>query len=146
MLITQAFQWVAPFSGWFLLIAPVVAVLAFIISYQVQKRRKVKKDPNSLTVLEGIGVIGIAVSLLGPLFFWAMGSPTHTGLLERDFANQFNINYVSYDYFDGQRVLTGKDPEGKYVICTWENTKSKDTYKVTCDNGKDNWKGPDSAK
>lgn len=145
MLITQAFQWVAPFSGWVLVILPVLAVVFWILyNWYGKKTGKIERD-------DYLGVFGVPAALLTglsvfvPLIWGLMGIPTHGWILKADVEEQYNISYVDNYWSPGESgshaEIRGKDADGKFVICKIEDTRSEDTYKLVCDNGKDNWKG-----
>lgn len=145
MLITQGFGFIAPFNAWLFLIPLVIIVIGFaLMSYEGNLRKKMGKPlkADQLGITGGVAMVCIVALVPILMFFFALGSGTHVGTIEKDFEEQFSITHADYTYIDDKKAITGKDSEGRYVICNWSDTKSSDTFAVTCDNGKDNWKGP----
>lgn len=150
MLVTQGFGWITIIPwGWLALPLLLWFVSACIISY-IDSQKDKKGLPNSdKTGTPGWHTFSCIASMILivaiPLVNVMMGMGPHYGDIADDIENQFNLQYVKHvwigEAYTGQYKWIAKDPEGLFVMCNTEKTKSEDTFKLVCDSGKDYSKG-----
>lgn len=145
MLITAGFGWVAWFNAWWFML-PVALCILFIIlgirwQTKTEKKRKLRDDEIGPWGVAGV-VVTVATGMLG-LFYGLDGIGPHYNKIESDIESQFNLTHVNHVWIDESEkfAYTAKDPEGKFVICNTEETEFEHARKLTCDSGKDYWKG-----
>ena len=67
-----------------------------------------------------------------------MAVRVHYDVVVQDIEAQLDLQYVDHTWVAEAKEYkyTAKDPDGLFVMCNTEKTKSEDTFKFVCDSGK----------